>query len=78
MPVTRQDKTNFTGGEIAPDLLGRGDLKAFDNGARTLTNVFIDPTGGLSRRAGPAAGNRGGGFANGLCRLRFGMEWRRK
>ena len=54
MPVTRQDKTNFTGGEISPDLLGRGDLKVFDNGARTLTNVFIDPTGGLSRRPGLA------------------------
>ena len=54
MPVTRQDKTNFTGGEIAPDLLGRGDLKAFDNGARDLTNVFIDPPGGPRRRAGLA------------------------
>ncbi len=54
MPVTRQDKTNFTGGEISPDLLGRGDLKAFDNGASSLTNVFIDPTGGLSRRPGLA------------------------
>ena len=54
MPLTRQDKTNFTGGEISPDLLGRGDLRTFDNGARTLANVFIDPTGGLSRRAGLA------------------------
>ncbi|MEI6559985.1 MAG: hypothetical protein WCO00_16425 [Rhodospirillaceae bacterium] len=54
MPLSRQDKTNFTGGEISPDLLGRGDLRAFDNGARTLTNVFIDPTGGLTRRAGLA------------------------
>ncbi len=54
MPVTRQDKTNFTGGEISPDLLGRGDLKAYDNGARSLTNVFIDPTGGVTRRAGLA------------------------
>ena len=54
MPVSRQDTTNFTGGEISPDLLGRGDLKTFDNGARALTNVFIDPTGGLSRRAGLA------------------------
>ncbi|MEI6984974.1 MAG: hypothetical protein WCK65_02505 [Rhodospirillaceae bacterium] len=52
MPLVRQDKTNFTGGEISRDLLGRGDLKAYDNGALTLCNVFIDPTGGVARRAG--------------------------
>lgn len=52
MPVIRQDKTNFTGGEISLDLLGRGDLRAYDNGARALRNVFIDPTGGVTRRAG--------------------------
>jgi hypothetical protein len=46
------NKSNFTAGEISPRLLGRGDLRAYDNGASTLTNVFIHPTGGLSRRAG--------------------------
>ena len=54
MPLIRQDKTNFTGGEISRDLLGRGDLRAYDNGALTLRNVFIDPTGGVTRRAGLA------------------------
>ncbi|MBL6931198.1 MAG: hypothetical protein ISR46_06825 [Rhodospirillales bacterium] len=46
------NKSNFTAGEISPRLLGRGDLRAYDNGASTLTNVFIHPTGGLSRRSG--------------------------
>ena len=46
------NKSNFTAGEISPRLLGRGDLRAYANGASTLTNVFIHPTGGLSRRAG--------------------------
>jgi hypothetical protein len=54
MPVTTLVKTNFTTGEISRQLLGRGDLRAFDNGALTLRNVFIHPTGGLTRRAGLA------------------------
>lgn len=45
-------KTNFTGGEISPDLLGRADLAAFDNGAAALRNVLVHPTGGVSRRPG--------------------------
>jgi hypothetical protein len=45
-------KTTFTSGEVTPDLLGRGDLNAYDNGALKLRNVFIQPTGGVVRRAG--------------------------
>lgn len=45
-------KTSFTGGSVSPDLLGRGDLAAFENGALTLSNVLIEPTGGVSRRPG--------------------------
>lgn len=45
-------KTNFTAGEVSRDLLGRGDLRAYENGALTLRNVFINPTGGVTRRAG--------------------------
>jgi hypothetical protein len=45
-------KTSFTSGEISPSLLGRGDLRAYDNGAARLRNVFIHPTGGVSRRPG--------------------------
>jgi len=45
-------KTNFTAGEVSPLLLGRGDLRAYHNGAKRLRNVFIHPTGGVSRRPG--------------------------
>lgn len=52
MPAVKRAKTTFAAGELAPELLGRGDLSAFDNGARRLRNVFIQPTGGVTRRAG--------------------------
>ncbi|MCK5296666.1 MAG: hypothetical protein KAJ75_07225 [Alphaproteobacteria bacterium] len=45
-------KTNFSAGELAPEMLGRGDLQAYANGAMKLKNVFIHPTGGVSRRSG--------------------------
>lgn len=49
-----QVKTNFTAGCIGRNLYGRGDLSIFENGARTLENVIIHPTGGVSRRNGLA------------------------
>lgn len=52
MPRVRQVKTTFTAGEVSRALLGRGDLRAYENGALTLRNVFIQPTGGVTRRAG--------------------------
>lgn len=52
MTRIRQIKTNFTAGEVSRDLLGRGDLRAYDNGALKLRNLFIYPTGGITRRAG--------------------------
>jgi len=45
-------KTNFTAGELSHDLLGRVDLRAYENGAMELKNVFIEPTGGVKRRCG--------------------------
>ncbi|NMM45213.1 hypothetical protein HH303_12035 [Rhodospirillaceae bacterium KN72] len=45
-------KTNFTAGEISTELIGRGDLSAYDNGAAKLRNVRVIPTGGVTRRAG--------------------------
>lgn len=45
-------KTNFTAGQVSQNLLGRGDLKIYENGARHLENVIIHPTGGVSRRRG--------------------------
>lgn len=52
MPIIQQTKTNFTAGEVSQRLLGRGDLRAYENGALSLRNVFIHPTGGITRRAG--------------------------
>lgn len=52
MTRIRQTKTNFTSGEVSDDLLGRGDLRAYQNGALELRNLFIFPTGGVTRRAG--------------------------
>lgn len=52
MPIIRSLKTNFTAGEVSRRLLGRGDLRAYENGALTLRNLFIHPTGGVTRRAG--------------------------
>jgi hypothetical protein len=62
MTRIREIKTTFTAGEVSRDLLGRGDLRAYENGALALRNVFINPTGGVTRRAGlsyvdTAAGN---------------------
>ncbi len=45
-------KTNFTSGQISSKLFGRGELNLYENGAKTLTNVTIAPTGGVSRREG--------------------------
>ena len=52
MAQFRTLKTSFTAGELAPELLGRPDLRASANGARRLRNVFIQPTGGVTRRPG--------------------------
>ncbi|HWX50418.1 MAG TPA: hypothetical protein VNZ61_20400 [Roseomonas sp.] len=52
MAGDRSTKTSFTAGELNDQLLGRGDLRAFENGARRLRNVFIQPTGGVTRRPG--------------------------
>jgi hypothetical protein len=54
MTRLRQIKTTFTSGEISRRLLGRGDLAAYENGALSLRNVFIHPTGGVTRRSGLA------------------------
>jgi hypothetical protein len=47
-------QTNFTAGELDPRLLGRTDLKSFENGAAKLRNVVVDTTGGARRRPGTA------------------------
>ncbi|CCG41965.1 hypothetical protein [Magnetospirillum molischianum] len=52
MSLLTLNKTSFTAGELDVDMMGRGDLSAFANGARWLRNVVIAPTGGVSRRPG--------------------------
>lgn len=52
MTLITEVKTTFTAGEVSRALLGRGDLRAYDNGALALRNVFINPTGGVRRRFG--------------------------
>jgi hypothetical protein len=52
MSGSRAFKSSFTAGELSPELLGRADLRAYGNGARALRNVFIQSTGGLTRRPG--------------------------
>jgi len=52
MASIRRLKTSFAAGELADELLGRPDLRAYENGARRLRNVFILPTGGVRRRPG--------------------------
>ena len=52
MARIRVHKTSFSAGEVSPSLLGRGDLRAYENGAARLRNVFIHPSGSLTRRAG--------------------------
>lgn len=52
MTRIREIKTTFTAGEVSPELLGRGDLRDYENGALALRNVFINPTGGVTCRVG--------------------------
>jgi hypothetical protein len=52
MVAIRRLKTSFSAGELSDELLGRADLRAYENGARRLRNVFIMPTGGVRRRPG--------------------------
>ena len=48
----RLSKNSFSGGEISPYLIGRGDLKAYENGMAQMRNLIIYPTGGVRRRPG--------------------------
>jgi hypothetical protein len=61
-------QTNFSSGEIDPLLRARVDLKQYQNGAETLTNVLVQPQGGVRRRGGlkylmeiPSAASPAGG-----------------
>ena len=45
-------QTNFSSGELDPLLKGRIDLNQYQNAAETLTNVLVQPQGGVRRRSG--------------------------
>ncbi len=47
-------QTNFSAGELDPRMLGRTDLRSYQNGAAKLRNVVVEPTGGVRRRPGMA------------------------
>lgn len=52
MAALRKTTHAFTAGELAPELLGREELHAYEFGARRLRNVVLQPTGGVTRRPG--------------------------
>lgn len=52
MAAIRTTKHAFNSGELAPELLGRTELRAYELGARRLRNVVLQPTGGVTRRPG--------------------------
>lgn len=45
-------QTSFSRGEIGPQLYGRIDLAAYQNGLRQLSNYVVTPYGGFVNRAG--------------------------
>jgi len=45
-------QTSFSRGEIGPQLYGRIDLAAYQNGLRQLSNFIVTPYGGFVNRAG--------------------------
>ncbi|MGH6943120.1 MAG: hypothetical protein ACREH6_02725 [Geminicoccaceae bacterium] len=47
-------QTDFSAGELDPRLLGRTDLRSYQNGAAELRNVTVETTGGVRRRCGTA------------------------
>jgi hypothetical protein len=45
-------QTNFTSGEVSPQMYGRVDVNKYQNGAKKLRNFIVRPQGGISRRPG--------------------------
>lgn len=48
MTRIRQVKTNFTAGEVSPELLGRGDLRAYQNGAQDWAGLLQEASSELA------------------------------
>ena len=52
MPRTRIHQSNFSGGEVDPNLISRNDLKAYDKSLSTARNVICRNQGSVERRGG--------------------------
>jgi len=52
MPQINFITTNFTSGELSPQIEGRVDIAKYQNSAATLNNVFVKVFGGAYRRPG--------------------------
>lgn len=52
MPRVHLNQTNFTAGEIAPDMYGRTDIDRYPNAVKRLRNCFSKPQGGAVGREG--------------------------
>lgn len=52
MAKLTQIKTSFAAGELSPQALRRIDLPTYAQGAATLRNVLVSPSGGVRRRKG--------------------------
>jgi len=52
MPKARKIWTNFTKGELSPNMEGRPDLDLYFAGASQIENFYLQRTGGLTRRVG--------------------------
>ena len=52
MPVTRIHQSNFSGGEVDPNLISRNDLKAYEKSLTTAKNVICRNQGSVERRGG--------------------------
>ena len=52
MPNVQFIQTNFTSGELSPQIEGRVDIAKYQNSAATLNNVFVRVFGGAYRRPG--------------------------
>ena len=52
MSRTTLIQTNFTAGEVSPNLFGRIDISKYVNAAETLENFIVEPHGGITRRPG--------------------------
>lgn len=50
--MSKQLINNFVYGETDKNILGRTDLKAYNQGASKIENFILNPLGGLSRREG--------------------------